>query len=242
MPTRLAGGPGNEPAHLALQPGPAGTTGSFSGIDGNSPHGVLPHTVLWARRPPNGRKSKAGSETTVFVAHLVTPRRARDSESLAVVSLRAHQQPRRWQPRRWQPRRAQSFERRRATGQVEHGPIGAHHPPPRRVRRWIVEGLDGAGGAPHPKVLSSTHWTARGSQVWPPSTSRQPPRPLLGVFGPTSTASDGRCGVCGRARAVRESPRALLRRQNRLRRLPPRRPALLPLGAQSRFLMPRSGR
>jgi hypothetical protein len=40
LPVALSGELGSELAYLSVQPAPACTTGGFSGVDGNSPHGV----------------------------------------------------------------------------------------------------------------------------------------------------------------------------------------------------------
>jgi hypothetical protein len=40
LPVALSGELGSELAYLSVQPAAACTTGGFSGVDGNSPHGV----------------------------------------------------------------------------------------------------------------------------------------------------------------------------------------------------------
>ncbi len=40
LPVALSGKLGSELAYLSVQPATACTTGGFSGVDGNSPHGV----------------------------------------------------------------------------------------------------------------------------------------------------------------------------------------------------------
>jgi hypothetical protein len=40
LPVALSGKLGSQLVYLSVQPAPAGTTGGFSDVDGNSPHGV----------------------------------------------------------------------------------------------------------------------------------------------------------------------------------------------------------
>jgi hypothetical protein len=59
LPVALSGKLGSELAYLSVQPATACTTGGFSGVDGNSPHGVSSLALSLVRRPLHEEESKA---------------------------------------------------------------------------------------------------------------------------------------------------------------------------------------
>jgi hypothetical protein len=59
LPAALSGELGSELTYLSVQPAPACTTGGFSGVDGNSPHGVSSLALSLVRRPLHEEESKA---------------------------------------------------------------------------------------------------------------------------------------------------------------------------------------
>jgi len=59
LPFRLSGELSSELAYLSVKSAPARTTGGFSGVDGNSPHGVSSLALSLVRRPLHEEESKA---------------------------------------------------------------------------------------------------------------------------------------------------------------------------------------